>query len=243
MRTYRSKQYGFEIDIPPKWSFPRGEPVKGQHGASIGFIYSDTKESFNIVFGWIIPEPLEQTEREFKRYAQEKQYTDLEFGRITVGHVDHVTARYRMTKRDWMKKYLIVFGETEYAMTVGCSDQQVFEEREQVWDGIAGSFRLITPTKPVTTSSKIDRMMEAAKFAKRGHAHFRAGRYQKALKEFRMGMPVTHEFPWNFFGASMTLMQMVEKGHVPEDQILATILEAENFLKICLLIDPRHWVS
>jgi hypothetical protein len=240
MKTYQSKQHGFEIDVPKGWILLQREPAPGPFGYGIGFGCGASGETFNIQFGWTIPEPLAHTEREFRRYAQKNEYTELEFGRITVEGEEHVTARYRMGKREWAEKYLIVLGKTEYAMTANCYDHQVFIEREAVWDTIVRTFRLIKPTKPRKTTTKIERMEKAAFYAERGFRHFNAGRYQKALKEFERGKIVTHEFPWNFLHTSMTLMHMVEIGKIPQDQIPSAIIAAEKNLKMCLLIDPRQ---
>ena len=69
---------------------------------------------------------------QFKRYAHAKGYTALELGRTTVQGKDHIWARYHMGNRDWTKKYMIVFGETEYAITATCFDQQEFLKREDL---------------------------------------------------------------------------------------------------------------
>ncbi len=239
MKAYRNKQLGFEIAIPKEWSLPRGEAIKTPFGESIGF-GCGVDENFNFQIGWSIPEPIDQTEHEFRRYAQEKHYTELELGRITVGDRDHVWARYRMGTGDWAKKYLINFGETEYAITANCFDQHKFVERENIWDAIVMSFRLILPVKPHKTTNVLERMKQAAQFAERGQSYFKSGNYQKALEQFEKGKMVTHEFTWNFLGASMTIMQMIETGAIPEDQMAMAIAKAEKDLQACLLISPRE---
>jgi hypothetical protein len=239
MKTYRSEQHGFEIDLPKEWSLHRGEAISGPGGDMVAFL-RQTGENLNIIVGPTIPEPLEQTERAFKRYALSRQYTELEFGRITVGGKDHVWARYRMGTGDWAKKYLIVFGETEYAMTVTSFDRQRVAERESACDAIVMSFRQITPEKPDTSSSILERATKASQFFEQGNRHFQAGRYRQALAQFEKGKMVTHEFPWNFMGASMTLMQMIETGEVPKDQIKETLAMAEKNLQACLLISPTQ---
>jgi hypothetical protein len=63
---------------------------------------------------------------------------------------------------------------------------------------------------------------------------------RKLFEQFEKGKMVTHEFTWNFLGASMTIMQMVETGAIPEDQIAMAIAKAEKDLQACLLISPRE---
>ena len=50
----------------------------------------------------------------------------------------------------------------------------------------------------------------------------------------------TYEFPWNFFGASMTLMQMIKTGAIPEGQVELAVTRAEKNLEACLLTTPRE---
>jgi hypothetical protein len=45
----------------------------------------------------------------------------------------------------WVKKYMIVLSGTEYAITGICADQRTFEQREQSWEAIVTSFRLLGP--------------------------------------------------------------------------------------------------
>lgn len=238
-RTYRNDQLGFEIDVPRDWRLPMREAIRTPFGEAILFGYG-ASEVFNIQIGEAIPEPIEQTEREFKRYSQEKQYTEVELGRITVGDREHVWARYRMGTGDWAKKYLIIFAETEFAMTANCFDRRRFDEMENIWDAVVRSFRQLTPLKPRKPTGKIERMKQAAQFAERGFAYFRAGRYQEALEQFEAGKMVNQEFTWNCLGAGMTIMRMIEKGASPEYPIAVAVAKAEKDVQMCLLIDPKE---
>lgn len=149
---------------------------------------------------------------------------------------------------------MIVFDEIEYTITATCYDKNTFAERESIWDSIARSFRLIgpakprtplgkiEPTKPRSPASKLERANQAVQFAERGHSYFNSSQYQQALEEFEKGKMVTHEVPWNFLGASMTYMQMVVTGAVPEDQVIIYVERAEKNIQACLLISPRDQV-
>ena len=239
MKTYRNNQYGFEIELPAEWSLHRGRAIKGPGGEMVAFLH-ETGDNLNITIGPAMPGSLADVERQFVQYAQSRQYTELELGRISVGDKDHVWARYRMGTGDWGKKYLLVFGEIEYAMTAFSFDRQRFLEQEREWDAIASSFRQITPREPHTTSSLVGRAETASQYFERGNRHFQAGRYRQALAQFEKGKMVTHEFPWNFMGVSMTLMQMIEEGQVPEEEIKYALGMAEKNLQACLLISPTQ---
>jgi tetratricopeptide (TPR) repeat protein len=158
MKTYRSDRHGFEIDIPEAWLEPEhpelveklfGEapPITDPHDWNqIGC----ADEAFNFVINPLGMEPpLEDTEDEFTIYAHDHEFRGLEFGRITVRNKDHVWARYSIQDpmgTRWNKKYMIVFGGTEYSITGTCDDAQWFSKRESAWDAIVTSFRLLVPT-------------------------------------------------------------------------------------------------
>jgi tetratricopeptide (TPR) repeat protein len=238
-KTYQNTKLGIEIDVPENWLIPGGEAIKTQFGDAIIF-YCGLDENFNIEIGRSFSESLEHIEREFRRYAQSRKYTTIEFGRIFVGNKEHVHARYRMGTEDWAKKYLIVFGEIEYDMTANCFDQQSFVEREQIWDSIVRSFRVIAPVKPPETTNVTDRIYQAALVFDKGYGYFQSGNYLKALEFYEKGKLITHEYPSNFFGVSMTLMQMIEVGAIPKNQIRLALRNAEKNLELCLLISPSQ---
>jgi hypothetical protein len=239
MKTYRSEQHGFEIDVPDGWRVPAGGATGTPWGESIVFLCGPDG-SFNFQIGQSVPESLEQTEDQFRRYAQERGYTDLVCGRIRVGDQDHVWARYCMTPRDWTKKYLIVFGETECAITASCYDRQRLAESESAWDAVVASFRLVAPKMPVAPSSVLEQMRRALWLSEQAYSHFQRGHYQKALEQFRQGQMVSAKVPANYFGASMTIMQMIELGEIQDDQIPLWLAAAERDLEVCLLIAPTH---
>ena len=137
MKSYKNNELGFEIEIPDQWPGPK-------RVAKNTLLFNRSPiEIFNFVIGPILPERLlEYTEFEFRQYAQRKKHTDLEFGRIAVEGKDHVWARYCMVDGNWAKKYLIVFGRVEYAITGICTNKNTLSEREAIWDTIVKSFRI-----------------------------------------------------------------------------------------------------
>jgi tetratricopeptide (TPR) repeat protein len=237
VKTYRNEQLGFEIDIPEAWRIPSGAVSETPSGYSIIFDCG-ANEGFNLQIGSVVPQPLDQTEIEFRHFVQRRQYDELKTGRIVVRGQEHLWASYCMGAGDRTKKYLLVFDETEYAITATCFDRPKFAETEKVWDKVITSFRPMGPTTPRRITSKSERIYQAALFYERGSSYFRAGRYQEALLQFEQGQLVTHEYPSNLLGISMTLMQMVMTGAIPADQIASAVERAEKSIQACLLIAP-----
>ena len=54
-----------------------------------------------------------------------------------------------------------------------------------------------------------------------GNGFFKSGGYQKAFEQFEKGKLHSRKFAGNYFGVSMTAMQMIEVGAIPKDQVLS----------------------
>jgi tetratricopeptide (TPR) repeat protein len=180
MKTYRHDKLGFEIDIPEEWllaPIPDGGPKDF-------FQFGCYNEAFNFEIGPLIPERLlEYTELEFRLYAQNNRFTDLEFGKVTVGGREHVWARYHIQDRwgnRWNKKYMLVFGGTEYTITATCNDLQWFAQREKDWDAIVRSFRLMESRERAIRAQKNQRREIAGPLYERAYEAVAKGRYSEA---------------------------------------------------------------
>jgi len=157
MKTYRNEEHGFEIDIPNDWSpYDYSLPVIPSllfaivHGWAPkvdGAFTCSYKEILNIVVESMMPEPSpELTESFFLKYARSLNLADVHIGRITILDREHTWAIYNFENKVWSKKYMIVLAGTGYAITVCCDDQQLFSQREEVWDTIVETFRLLEPS-------------------------------------------------------------------------------------------------
>ena len=110
MKTCRNEQLGFEIDVPEDWSLPTG--------GALDDIICHPDEAIDFEIGPQLPELVpDYIERDITRYAQGMGYTNLEFGRISVGGKEHVWARYHRGCGQWTKKYILAFGGIQYVIT------------------------------------------------------------------------------------------------------------------------------
>ena len=147
MRTYRNEKHGFEFEVPDEWSLPKGDARQLPSGEAITF-GCNYDESFYLLIA-----PLRSTyfpglaEFELRQFAIHKGCSNLELGRINIENEEHVWARYYMGYGRWGKKYKLVLFDTEYTITASyidnSSDHQMFLQRQQVWDAILTSFRLV----------------------------------------------------------------------------------------------------
>ena len=175
LKTYRNERHGFEIDVPEDWSldtkrapFPfilislvRGLRLYADLQFSCG-----SNEALNFMIERMQVElPPDIHQLIFSINAQDMEYTDLDFGRITVGGREHTWARYCIGGKVWSKKYMIVLDGIGYAITGSCNNDSLFAEKERSWDAVVTSFRSILDTGNIraastTYSSTIERMRE-----------------------------------------------------------------------------------
>ena len=168
---YQNIKHGFEMEIPETWSpapnslVRRAASLLAQFELPPGrdvFQFGCYDEAINFEIAPIYPEPLlEDTVNEFIVFTEARGYTDLKFGRINVAGKEHVCASYfindRMGKR-WNKKYMLVFGGIEYALTCTCNDSQWFNKREKDWDAIIQTFHMLVKTDDsINTTDKAEK--------------------------------------------------------------------------------------
>jgi hypothetical protein len=154
IRTYRYEQAGFEIDLPVDWSpYDESPSLLESLGAKVRFGWTphvdaafrcSETETLNIVIEPMSPEPPPHlTEQAFTLAASQMGYANCQFGRISVGGKPHTFVRYTLGGQVWCKKYLLVLDGKGYAITASCDDPALFPQREEVWDAIALSLRVL----------------------------------------------------------------------------------------------------
>jgi tetratricopeptide (TPR) repeat protein len=175
MKAYRNEDLGFEISIPDRW------PMPSAIAPDTILINCAPVESFNVIVGYLAPERLlEYTAAEFRHYAQSQGYTDVEMGRIIVGNKEHVWARYNMGNENWTKKYMIVFGGIEYAMTATCYKRDLLNEKEKIWDLVVRSFQLSHWREQDAIDLNSYRSQVAGELYQQAYQASAQGRYQDA---------------------------------------------------------------
>jgi hypothetical protein len=172
MSKYRNEKYGFEIDLPSGWGITSGFsriPVilsnAIQHANILEEFSDGNKECLNIVVEPLQPEiPPDINELIFTIRAQEMNYTEIQFGRITVGGRVHTCVSYVMNQKGWLKKYLILLNGYGYALTASCPLVDRNPRIEETWDNIARSLRLLNPIDdsivPINNSPQARRSIE-----------------------------------------------------------------------------------
>lgn len=73
-----------------------------------------------------------------------------------------------------------------------------------------------------------------------GNGFFQSKRYKEALEQFEKGKLLANNFPGNFFGVSMTVMQMIEVGAISKDRIPVYLEKADQNIDECLRIIPAN---
>jgi len=154
MKTYKDTKYNIEITIPDEWYLDREKlPILTSilflikmgwvPGVEIQF-HNSENEALNIAIEKMEPEPTpEICEMMFRFVAQQGNYDQISFGRISVGGKDHAYARYRFCDAIWSKKYMIVLNGTGYAITGSCLNYEILIERETVWDSVVRSLKIL----------------------------------------------------------------------------------------------------
>lgn len=150
---YRSDKFGFEIDLPRGWAISSGfsripvilSNIINRANILEEFSYGN-KEFLNIVVEPMQPEiPPDINELAFTLQAQQMNYTDLRFDKITVARRLHTYADYVMNGKGWLRKYMIVIDGHGYAFTASCPLAHRSPSVENTWNRIVASFRLLKP--------------------------------------------------------------------------------------------------
>jgi tetratricopeptide (TPR) repeat protein len=111
------------------------------------------------------------------------------------------------------------------------------EDVEKIGQGIAKKQGMDLDT--LTTREHED-ILQAHHYFEIGLGFFQSGRYKEALEQFEKGKLVTNKFPGNYFGVSMTAMQMIEVGAIPKNQFPIYLEKADLNIDQCLQIAPTN---
>jgi tetratricopeptide (TPR) repeat protein len=175
MKSYRNNELGFEINSPDEWPTPTVPSPN-----SIVFNCTPV-ERFNFIVGPLIPERLlEYTQGEFIQYAKSRGYTGVETGQIIVENRNYAWGRYNMGNENWAKKYMLVFGGIEYAITASCLGKKTLLEKEKQWDVVVKSFRLLEWRQQEVRNFNERRSIVAGKLFEKAYETAAEGRYQEA---------------------------------------------------------------
>lgn len=90
------------------------------------------------------------------------------------------------------------------------------------------------------TAGEREDSLQAYHYFEIGNGFFQSGRYKEALEQFEKGKLLTNKFPGNYFGVSMTAMQMIEVGAISKDQFPFYLEKAEQNIDQCLQIAPAN---
>lgn len=93
-------------------------------------------------------------------------------------------------------------------------------------------------TNGAATADEAAQVAEAYRYFETGNNFFNAARYPEALAQFERGQSVAKNLPQNYMGACMSLMQMIETGAVPKEQIAGYLIQAEQNIDACLRLNP-----
>lgn len=172
-KTYRNAEAGFEIDVPGDWSLPAAGAQED--------IVCPPDEAIEFTIDLALPEPLpDYIEREFVRVAQDKGYTDLEFGRIPAGGREQVWVRYTDCHGYPTKTYIVILAGMSHVITTTAANRTVFAHREKVWDRMVESFRLTEERKKDIANLKAKKANETDQLYEMAYEAVSAGRYSEA---------------------------------------------------------------
>jgi len=111
------------------------------------------------------------------------------------------------------------------------------EDVEKIGQRIAKKYGMDLDT---LNAGEREDILQANHYFEIGNGYFQSNRYKEALGQFEKGKLLSKQFPGNFFGISMTTMQMIEVGAIPSDQIPFYLEKADQNIDQCLRIAPTN---
>ncbi len=257
---YTNEKHQFCIQLPANWSLAPEPPSAfvAAFGLSIPpgmnkdcFQFGCMEEAMNFEIAPLSPEPLlEDTEKEFVIFTRMRGYKNLHFGRINVAGKEHVCADYfiddAMGKR-WNKKYMLVFGGIEYALTCTTHGAEWFAAREKDWDVVVRTFRPLKKVdQPIDNGLEVEKAREERRAYVQQHAEMLEDPwklYAKACEAMALRQYVDAQILLNEY------LQLAP-DHIQAHKDLARILEktgdidgAVQHLKEVQRLDPDDKVN
>ena len=92
----------------------------------------------------------------------------------------------------------------------------------------------------ILTADEHEDIQKAYDYFQIGIGYFQSGRHKEALEQFEKGKLFAKNLPGNFFGVSMTAMQMIELGVIPKDEIPFYLEKADQNIDQCLRLAPTN---
>jgi len=260
MKIFRNEKHGFEIELPESW-IPAPEPPSVLVEALTGplppglnkdcFQYGGRDEALNFEIAPLSPEPLlKDTEIEFQLFTRDRVYRDLHIGRIKILGKEHVCAHYFINDfmgQRWNKKYMIVFGGIEYALTFTCDDPDWFAKREKDWDAIAQTFRLLTAVdETINSTVKTERERQQRREVVHKRIEMRQESGEQYAKAYEATLIGQYEIARNLLEACL----QEESKHIQAHKLLAVVLQelgdkagAIRHLREVVLLNPSDLSS
>ena len=159
VKTYRNEEQGFAIDVPEAWVLPTANPYRSFLGNRSYLVAGRRKPSiYRSDRSCRNPPSLISSNANSVPMLNATVHRSATFGRVEALKANNTCGRAITWGREGAgRKYLLVLGATEYAVTATCFDPGMLVKKEKVWDEIVKSFHLSRSQKQEIQGIKIYR--------------------------------------------------------------------------------------